>query len=264
MAEWGVFAVSRSIWDHPIFEDEPFTQREAWMWLISAAAWKPIKIGHCGQVISLGRGEFLFSVRFLADKFGWSKSRIGRFLERLEKQDMIRDAERDACKVYSIINYNEYQCVGLPDRDSSRDDVRDTSGTRAGHERDKEETLQPLQTSEVSISAVPASKPIRRNSLNGHKEDFLAFYEAFPKHEKRGDAQKAYAGALARASPADILAGAIRYAAKRSGQDQQYTQGPGAWLRADRWLDEAPKTASTLDPLIARARALEENDERRT
>ncbi len=38
MSERGVFAVDRGIWDHPMFACEPFTEREAWQWLIAEAA----------------------------------------------------------------------------------------------------------------------------------------------------------------------------------------------------------------------------------
>jgi hypothetical protein len=37
----GAFWVSRGVFDHPLFRGEPFTQREAWLWLIAEAAWKP-------------------------------------------------------------------------------------------------------------------------------------------------------------------------------------------------------------------------------
>jgi hypothetical protein len=33
MSERGVFAVDRGIFDHSVFAREPFTQREAWIWL---------------------------------------------------------------------------------------------------------------------------------------------------------------------------------------------------------------------------------------
>lgn len=137
-----VFAVSRSIWDDSDFAREPFTEREAWIWLVSAAAWKDIKArGNVGPV-KLQRGEFSFSTRFLAEKWQWSNSRVDRFIHRVKNRDMIRDTSRDGSKIYSIIKYNHFQVVGLPKRDSDRDDDRDDNGTAAGQQRDKEETVK--------------------------------------------------------------------------------------------------------------------------
>jgi hypothetical protein len=38
MSERGVFAMDQGIFEHPTFAPEPFTEREAWMWLIAEAA----------------------------------------------------------------------------------------------------------------------------------------------------------------------------------------------------------------------------------
>lgn len=133
-----VFAVARSIWGDSDFAAEPFTEREAWLWLVSAAAWKDTRDrGNAGPV-DLRRGDFSFSVRFLAVKWQWTKSRVDRFIQRLEKRDMIRDTSRDGAQIYSIKNYNHFQVVGLKRRDSERDTIRDDTGTVAGQRRNRE------------------------------------------------------------------------------------------------------------------------------
>lgn len=140
MSGRNVFAVARSIWGHDAFADEPFSQREAWIWLIGAAAWRDTKVRINGAPVAIKRGEFCFAVRFLAEKWRWSKSRTDRFINMLEKQAIIRDNSRDKSKIYSINKYNHFQVVGLPKRDSERDDDRDLIGTSPGLDRDKEET----------------------------------------------------------------------------------------------------------------------------
>ncbi len=158
-----VFAISRDAWDDPDLPDAPFSPREAWFWLIGAAAWKDLRTrGSTGAPVGLRRGEFSFSVRFLATKWKWSKSAVDRFLTKFEKRDIIRDASRDGNKVYSIRNYNKFQVVGAPKRDRVRDDAGDASGTAAGHGRDKEETGVTGITGELSDrpkKTLPLSDP---------------------------------------------------------------------------------------------------------
>lgn len=64
----------------------------------------------------------------MADAWQWSKSRVDRFLKRLENRDMVALDSGTGQLVITLCNYDEYQ------------GQRDTSGTRAGqtpgHERD--------------------------------------------------------------------------------------------------------------------------------
>jgi hypothetical protein len=46
-----------------------------------------------------------------------------------------------------------------------------------------------------------------------------------------------------------LLAGVLRYAAERSGQDQKFTKYPATWLSKKCWLDEPttpPITGTTM------------------
>jgi hypothetical protein len=173
----GVYAVARSIWNDADFEEEPFTQREAWLWLIGQAAWRSCKIrGNTGKSVAINRGEFSIAVRFMAEKFQWTKSRIDRFIHTLKNRDMIRDTSRDGFQVYSISNYNEFQVVGLPKRADKRDGEWDSSGTAAGQQRDKEETLETLED-----NIIPA-RPALPDWLD--RETWLAFAEMRKKIKK--------------------------------------------------------------------------------
>ena len=150
-----VFAVDRGIWLDEDFAPEPFTEREAWLWLVSSAAWKDGGTrGNVGPV-ALRRGEFSFSVRFLAERWKWTSSTVDRFIHRLKKRDMIRDVSRDRSQIYFIKNYNEFQVVSLPKRDS----VGTADGTPTGQQRDKEEAgKQESRESSLRSDSKPAAK----------------------------------------------------------------------------------------------------------
>jgi hypothetical protein len=108
MRDRGVFAVDRSIFDHPLFAPEPYTEREAWIWMIGAAAWKAQRVRVGRHTISLERGQFAFSTRFLATKFKWSQGKIIRYLKRLETEAMTTtSATREAIHI-TICNYDKY------------------------------------------------------------------------------------------------------------------------------------------------------------
>lgn len=136
MSERGVFAVDRGVWDHPMFQSrEPFTRREAWLWLVSEATWRRKAVLVDGKRVVLERGQLAHSIRFLADKWGWSKSAVARFFDALRTDTMIDTQPGHGVSIITICKYNQYQRVSLPDRDASGTET----GTQAGHERDKEE-----------------------------------------------------------------------------------------------------------------------------
>lgn len=132
-----VYGISRDLWEHPVFMDESFTEKQAWAWLIGAAAWKQIDArGNVGPV-TLSRAEFSFSIRFLARRWKWDKAKVHRFFGKLKRHGMVTDSERDGNQVFLISNYNKFQIVASP--------KRDTTETPPRQERDKEETGEALK-----------------------------------------------------------------------------------------------------------------------
>jgi hypothetical protein len=140
LSDQGVFAVHRGIWDHPMFAPESFTEREAWIWLVGTAVWKPSRVRAGRKLIDLARGQLIFSERFLAEKWGWSKTSVRRFLDRLKSESMIDTlADRDATLI-TICNYEKYAFDGTAR--GPRNGPR--TGPLEDHSRTKEEETNNL------------------------------------------------------------------------------------------------------------------------
>lgn len=137
----GYFAVDRAIFDHPIFADEPFTEREAWQWMISEAAWRPTRIRVGRVVVNLDRGQLAHSLRFMADKWQWTVARVRRFLDRIKTDTMIATQTGTGVTVITICNYNKYQ--------GGEQETGTPTATQTGNEpaqkRHKEEELKPVK-----------------------------------------------------------------------------------------------------------------------
>lgn len=146
MSERGVFAVDRGVWDHDVLaENEPYSRREAWLWLVSEAAWKPHKRRIIGRTIELARGQFAGSLRFIASKWRWTEPRVRRFLHALISAEMV-DAKTDAgVTVITICKYEEYQRVSLP-TDATRENDDDAPPTQ---ERRKVEDKESKEVSSL-------------------------------------------------------------------------------------------------------------------
>jgi hypothetical protein len=94
-------------------------------------------------------------------------------------------------------------------------------------------------------------------SPKNEPDGFVEFYRVFPRHIARGAAERAYRRIIksGEATEAELLAGAMRYAAAQDGKDPTYIKHPATWLNGKCWLDEpAPAAArprSYLDSIRA-------------
>jgi hypothetical protein len=113
----GFILIHRKIFDHPAYKGDKFSKREAWIWMIGAAAFAKCEIKRNSRTIVLERGQLSFSIRFLASKFGWSKTKVAGFINGLKARTQIRTecgTEFSTCQnIITICNYEKYQCTDI-------------------------------------------------------------------------------------------------------------------------------------------------------
>jgi hypothetical protein len=158
MSERGVFAVDRGIWSDPDFADEQFSEREAFLWMLSEAAWRPTKVRIGANVVDLARGQLAFSTRFMAAKWKWSEARVRRFLGRLISAEIVCTTTDKIATHVTILKYDRFQRVSLPDTDVPTH-TRRTSDAPATHPRRKEEDREYTEDKEVISSLRSESAP---------------------------------------------------------------------------------------------------------
>lgn len=126
MSRW--VRVQTDVFEHALFAREPFTEREAWLWLISKAAWKDTKHRIGQTVVDVPVGSAFLTLREMQAVWRWkSDKRVRSFLSVLEREGMI-ELKTDAGKTQvTVCNYSRYQ-------DAER--TSDASGTQAGRTAD--------------------------------------------------------------------------------------------------------------------------------
>lgn len=179
----GYIAMPRSIFDHKAFSPEPLSEREAFLFIVAAAAWKPRQDRIGRAVVDLQRGQFAASTRFLAARWGWSEARVRRFFIRLSGRrtgDAATDAQSDAATdalidavstrdvtVITIRNYNEFNKSASPDKserdapinavtDAPIDALRDSKSTQIGETNLEEDKILPFPNGNGGAREQPA------------------------------------------------------------------------------------------------------------
>ncbi len=78
---------------------------------------------------------------------------------------------------------------------------------------------------------------------------FDDFWLAYPRKIAKADAKRSWDKAVTKIKidPADIVAGAKRYAAAKRGTEQQYIAHAATWINQQRWADEDVEAKSTYE-----------------
>lgn len=93
-------------------EDEPFDRRSAWVDILLSANHKDNKMLFDGSLILIKRGQFITSIRTLAERWQWSRTKVVHFLELLEADNMIIKKSDTKKTLITVINYGVFQDNG--------------------------------------------------------------------------------------------------------------------------------------------------------
>jgi uncharacterized phage protein (TIGR02220 family) len=101
----GYIKLFRSVFDNKLWESEPFTRAQAWIDLFGKANFEEGTIFVRGIEVIIGKGETCRSEESLAKTWKWSRGKVRRFLEFLEKESMIERKQYNKIGIITICNY---------------------------------------------------------------------------------------------------------------------------------------------------------------
>ena len=107
MAGWQ--KIYRDIQEHWLWEDKPFSRGQAWIDLILLVNHEDNKALIDGELVEVKRGSKITSLRKLAEQWGWSTTKVKKFLEQLKKDNMIAFESDNKKTLVTIENYDVYQ-----------------------------------------------------------------------------------------------------------------------------------------------------------
>ncbi|MHB9946931.1 DnaD domain protein [Clostridium botulinum] len=104
----GWISLYRSIQDHWLWKEKPFSKGQAWMDLLLSANHKDNKILLGNELILVPKGTFITSQAKLMERWGWGNTKVRNFLKLLKEDKMILYMGKSYTKI-KIINYQMYQ-----------------------------------------------------------------------------------------------------------------------------------------------------------
>ena len=162
----GWVRIDRSLMDHWLHEDKPYNRMAAWVDLILMANFEDKKININGDVLNLKRGQVATSLRYLSSRWGWSKDKVGYFLNTLESDGMITKNYDRKQTVLTLVNYGNYQ------------DIPDKKKTVKRQSTDNEQTVG-RQSTDNQQTVIGQNKQINKdNNENNENNDNKTRYGA--------------------------------------------------------------------------------------
>lgn len=105
----GWIKLHRKISDNPLWLSEKFTRGQAWIDLILLANYADSYFWKRGIKTEVKRGQVAISEVGYADRWGWSRNKVRKFLSELEAEHQIKQQKSNVTLIVTIINYDEYQ-----------------------------------------------------------------------------------------------------------------------------------------------------------
>lgn len=161
--------LSRKVFEHFLWtEDRELSRFEAWLDLLQSARFEEAETGRMigGSFVKWKRGELPASLRFLAERWGWSKNKVDGFLKVLVSDQMIvkRTAGGTAQTVITICKYESYNV-----KSKTKGQQKDIEGTAKGQEWDKTNKEKKEKNNTNSIE-------LRKKEFSASLKPFLEKY----------------------------------------------------------------------------------------
>jgi hypothetical protein len=105
----GYVKIYRCIQDTDLWDERPFSRGQAFLDLILLANHRDGIVRAKGRRIEVKRGQVGWSEVALANRWGWSRGKVRRFLKEQESEQRIVQQKNNATSVITICNYDQYQ-----------------------------------------------------------------------------------------------------------------------------------------------------------
>lgn len=116
MTSKGWVILHRKIFDCWLWKEKPFDKARAWVDLLLIANHKDEKVLVDNEILVVPRGSLMTSIVKLAERWGWSRGKVMRFLDVLESEQMLNTKRTPDGTLVNVVNYEVYQLDENDDR----------------------------------------------------------------------------------------------------------------------------------------------------
>ena len=140
----GWIKLYRKITENPLYFSEAFTRLQAWIDLLIIANHDENFIYIRGNKVEIKRGQIAKTQDTLAERWKWSRGKVVRFLDELQKSGQIVQQKSKLITLISIVNYELYQC-GSTTESTTDSTSNDTSNSTTDEPQTGQQNEQQIE-----------------------------------------------------------------------------------------------------------------------
>lgn len=105
----GWIKLDRNLLDHPLWKEKPFSKGQAWIDILFLAEWKAQYVRVGGKKEKVNPGQCWVTLNALAQRWGWSKETVRRFLRKLKRDGSVSLLVTEYGTRLTVGNWRLYQ-----------------------------------------------------------------------------------------------------------------------------------------------------------
>ena len=151
----GWISLHRSVEDNPVLtKGKAYSRYEAWLWLLLRVNHKPAKVLIGNEMVQVGVGETISSLKKLQAQFNWGSTKVRNFCKLLQNEGMLVVKTTQSYTHFHVCNFEKYQ------------KMQHTNNTRTTHSQ---------QTNKKQTNTNNNDRIITNNdnNVNKRKEKFI-------------------------------------------------------------------------------------------
>ncbi len=174
----GWISIHRELLEHWLWGDKPFARGQAWIDILMKANHKSKEVFFDGAVYMVEKGQFITSIHKLCSCWGWSNTKVNKFLDSLQKENMVEVKKHTKNTVIKVLNYAKYQDL---------EKIKNIEETYQKRNRNETETYQKHTKNTQTIMKTMINN---ENNVNNDKQNIYSSVVAYL-NEKTGSNYKA-------------------------------------------------------------------------
>ena len=197
----GYVKIYRKIKDNPLWDEKPFSRFQAWLDLILSVNHKERKVMINGNFVEVKPGQKMTSMRKLANEWGWSITKVKKFLDELQNDEMITYYSDTKKTVITIEKWETYQGY---------------SDTKRTQKENKNKTERKQKETNNNV------KNVKNDKNNIYVEQVDKIWSAYPNKKGKAIAEKKLPELIEEHGYENIMRCVQRYSSEVTGVDKKY------------------------------------------
>jgi hypothetical protein len=169
----GWIKLHRKLTENPIWTSEVFTRGQAWVDLLLLANHEYGFFYLRDHKVEVQRGQVGYSQLKLSERWQWSRTKVRKFLNDLEKEQQIIQQQSHSTSIITIINYEEYQ--KKEQLDIQQEDNRKTTGRQ--QEDTNKNNKEEKKNEEESNNDVKKTKDPKKKAACPSMDDVIIYFK---------------------------------------------------------------------------------------